>query len=116
MALPLLAFGAGAVGSFLARIGLRAFLLTIVGSLVFRALFALGFAYVTFVGLDSLMDSLKIYVHGLFSALPFEVAHLLGLANVDIAINITFAAISARLLLVGMDKLTGRVSKLSLTK
>jgi len=111
MALPLIVYAAGGI---LARIGLRAFLLTIVSSLVFRALFALGFSYLTFVGLNSLMDSLKSYVHSLFSALPVEVAHLLGLAKVDIAINITFAAIAARLLLVGMDKLTGRVSKLSL--
>jgi len=50
MALPLLAVGGVALGSVLTQIGLRAFLLTIVGSLVFRALFALGFAYLTFTG------------------------------------------------------------------
>jgi len=111
MALPLLAAGAGAL---LAQIGLRAFLLTIVGSLVFRALFALGFGYLTFTGFTNLMDSLKSYIHNLFSGLPFEVAHILGLGKFDIAINIMFAAIAARLLLVGMDKLTGRVSKISL--
>jgi len=110
MALPLLAVA----GGFLAQIGLRAFLLTIVGSLVFRALFALGFGYLTYVGFTNLMDSLKNHVYSLFSSVPVEVAHLMGLANIDIAINIMFGAIAARLLLVGMDKLTGRVSKLSL--
>jgi len=101
-------------GSLLAQLGLRAFFLTIVGSLVYRALAALGFAYLTFVGVSSLMDSIKSHVHGLFSGVPPEVAAIMGLANIDIAINIIFGAMAARLLLVGMDKLTGRVTKLSI--
>ncbi|KXU37181.1 hypothetical protein AXE65_00595 [Ventosimonas gracilis] len=94
--------------------GLRTFLLAIVGSLVFRALSALGFGYLAYTGLNSLMDSIQSYLYGLFGALPVEVMHLLGLAKVDIAINITFAAMAARLLLVGMDKFTGTVVALSL--
>jgi len=107
MALPL-------VVPLLASIGLKGFLITLIGSLVFRALFALGFAYLSFVGFTNLIDSLKTHVHSLFSAVPVEVAHIMGLADIDIAINIMFGAIAARLLLVGMDKLTGRVTKLSI--
>ncbi|MBP8170682.1 MAG: DUF2523 domain-containing protein [Pseudomonas sp.] len=92
------------------------FLGSIVSGLLFRALASLGFAYVAYSGLTLLINNTKSYVVGLFSSLPVEVAQILGLARVDVALNIIFAAIIARFVLMGMDKATGALTALMLSK
>lgn len=90
------------------------FLAIVVSGLVFRALASLGFAYVTYVGLGSLVDTVKGHIVALFGSLPPSVAQILGMAKIDVAINIVIAAIVARLLLSGMDKVTGTITSLAL--
>lgn len=90
------------------------FLALVVSGLVFRALASLGFAYVTYVGLGGLVDTVKAHVVTLFGSLPPSVAQILGMAKIDIAINIIVSAIVARLLLSGMDKVTGTITSMAL--
>lgn len=90
------------------------FLGSIVSGLVFRALASLGFAYVSYVGIGHLIDQVDGYVKTLFGAVPPQVAAILGMAKFDVAINIILAAVIARLLLAGMDKVTGTITGLAL--
>ncbi|WP_394239328.1 DUF2523 domain-containing protein [Pseudomonas anguilliseptica] len=93
---------------------LATFLGSIVSGLVFRALASLGFAYMSYVGIGRLIDTVDVYIKGLFGAVPPSVAAVLGMAKVDVAINIMIAAVIARLLLAGMDKVTGTITGLAL--
>lgn len=90
------------------------FLGSIVSGLVFRALASLGFAYVSYVGIGYFIDQIDDYVKVLFGAVPPPVAAILGMAKLDVAINIILAAVIARLLLAGMDKVTGTITGLAL--
>lgn len=93
---------------------LATFLGSIISGLVFRALASLGFAYMSYVGIGQLIDSVDGHIKGLFGALPPSVAAILGMAKIDVAINIMIAAVIARLLLAGMDKVTGTITGLAL--
>lgn len=93
---------------------LATFLGSIVAGLAFRVLASLGFAYVAYVGIGKLIDTVEVYIRGLFGALPVEVAQILGLAKFDVAINVVIAAIIARLMLAGMDKVSGTITALAL--
>lgn len=90
------------------------FLGSIVSGLVFRALASLGFAYVSYVGIGHLIDQADGYVKTLFGAVPPQAAAILGMAKLDVAINIILAAVIARLLLAGMDNVTGTITGLAL--
>lgn len=105
MALPL----AGLLFPSLAK-----FLAMVVSGLVFRALTSIGFAYVTYKGVGLLVDKTKTEIISLMSSLPPSVAAILGIAQIDVAINIMISAIGARLLLSGMDKLTGTITSMAL--
>ncbi|MFP6860797.1 DUF2523 domain-containing protein [Pseudomonas sp.] len=93
---------------------LATFLGSIVSGLVFRALASLGFAYMSYVGIGRLIDTVDVYIKSLFGAVPPSVAAVLGMAKLDVAINIVIAAVIARLLLAGMDKVTGTITGLAL--
>lgn len=88
------------------------FLTTIAGPLVKRVLAALGIGMVTFAGFQLTVEAAKNYVRSNFSGLPADVAHILGLLKVDVAINIVFAAVITRAVISGMDKVTGGISKM----
>lgn len=93
---------------------LAKFLAMIVAGLVFRALASLGFAYITYTGLGSLVDTVKVHIVTMFGSVPPAVSAILGMAKIDIAINIIISAIVARLLLSGMDKVTGTITSLAM--
>ena len=93
---------------------LAKFLAMVVAALVFRALAAIGFGYLSYVGIGSLVDSAGGYIRSLFAELPSQVLAIMGLGKVDIAINIVLSAIIARLLLAGMDKVTGTITSIAL--
>lgn len=95
---------------------LATFLGSIIAGLAFRVLASIGFAYVAYRGISFLINSTKTYIISMFSAMPPEAAAILGLLRVDIAINIIIAAIVARLLLSGMDKATGVLTALMLSR
>lgn len=90
------------------------FLGSIVAGLAFRVLASLGFAYMTYVGVGMLIDSVESQLTSLFSAIPPSAAAILGMAKVDVAINIVIAAVTTRALLSGMDKVTGSITALAL--
>lgn len=93
---------------------LAKFLAMVVAGLVFRALAAIGFGYLSYVGIGSLVDSAGDYIRSLFAELPSQVLAIMGLGKVDVAINIVLSAIIARLLLAGMDKVTGTITSIAL--
>ena len=93
---------------------LAKFLAMVVSGLVFRALASIGFAYITYTGLGSLVATVKGHIVTLFGSLPPAVASILGMAKIDVAINIMISAIVARLLLSGMDKVTGTITSMAL--
>lgn len=93
---------------------IASFLGAIVSGLVFRALASLGFAYISYVGIGHLIDSVDSHIHVLFGAIPPSAAAILGMAKIDVVLNIMIAAVLARLLLAGMDKVTGTITGLAL--
>lgn len=83
--------------------------LILVVPLVMKVLKALGIGVVSYVGINLVLDELKNYVVGQVSgAGSIVVQSILGIAGVDVAINMYFAAITTRLVLSGMNKMSGR--------
>ena len=64
----------------------------------------LGVGFVSYYGINAIMDEVKDYVVAQFGAASLPVQQILGLAKVDIAINIIFAAIVTRMVLGGVDR------------
>jgi len=93
-------------GTIWMRIAL--FVFGIILPIVYKVLAALGVGFVTFVGIGALLSGIEAYVRSLFSQVPDKIFTILGMAQVDIAINIMFAALSARLAIMMMDKLMNR--------
>lgn len=87
-------------------------LLTIVTPLVKMALKALGIGVVAYMGINVVLDQALQYVTNNISSLPPSAQALLGLAKFDVVINIWFAAITTRLVLNGMNKISGRKKNL----
>jgi cell division protein FtsX len=83
---------------------LAPFLLGLVGSLVGRVLASLGFAVVTIVGVDAVIDELKDKVVEGANSLPGDVYQLFLLAGGGIGIGMIFGAISFRLTLWSIQK------------
>ena len=65
-------------------------------------------------GIGHLIDQVDGYVKTLFGAVPPQASAILGMAKLDVAINIILAAVIARLLLAGIDKVTGTITGLAL--
>jgi len=84
------------------------FLLGVVLPIVYKVLAALGIGFVAFVGIGQLLSGIETYVRSLLGQVPDKIFTILGMAQVDIAINIMFAALSARLAIMMMDKLLNR--------
>ena len=88
-------------------------LATAAGSIVGRALLALGISYVTFKGMDisltAIFDSLKSNMAGL----PAETLNFLGFLWLDKAISMIFAAYTAALAIkmAGKTSITKMITK-----
>lgn len=85
--------------------------LTIVTPIVKMVLKMLGIGIVSYVGINLIIGQAKDYVLSNLGGAGQTIQMILGLAKFDVAINIYFAAITTRFVLVGMDKLTGRMTK-----
>lgn len=88
-------------------------LLLILESSVGRILIALGISYITYQGIDVLMDSI------LSSALGFlnvnsSLSGLIGLTRLDQCINVVCSAVSAKFAINGLT--SGKFTKLKLTQ
>lgn len=86
---------------------LFAFLTTVVGPLVKKVLVALGIGTVSYIGMNALLDRAKSEIMSNFNGMLTDVVQLMGLAKVDVAINIVFSAILVRLVMNGFNKVTG---------
>lgn len=93
-----------------------AFLSTAVGPLVKQVLKALGIGMVSYVGLQLMVNQVKQYVTSSFAGLPSDVVSILGLAKIDVAVNIMLAAVITRAVVAGMDRASGSISKLGSVK
>lgn len=89
---------------------------TVAGPLVNRILTGLGIGAVSYVGINLMLGQAKSYIVSNFGSLAHNVMLLLGVAKVDIAVNIIFAAVVARAVASGMNKGSGSISGLGSIK
>lgn len=76
--------------------------------LVKRVLKALGIGAVVYVGFNLAMDQAFSYIQQQFANVPGPAQALMGIMQLDVFINIYFAALSTRAILRGLDKLSDR--------
>lgn len=84
------------------------FLSSIVGPLAAKILTSLGLGAVTYVGITALLATVRTYLISNVGGVPADIAMLFGLLKVDIAINIMLSAVTARAVIAGMNKTTGK--------
>ncbi|MDH1340135.1 DUF2523 domain-containing protein [Ectopseudomonas oleovorans] len=87
--------------------------LIIVLPIVKQVLRAIGIGVVAYVGINLVINEAKDYAMANLGTLGQSLQMILGLAKFDVAVNIYFAAITTRLLLVGIDRMADRRTKLS---
>lgn len=75
------------------------------GSVVARVLLALGVGFVSYVGFNSVLGLATDMIHDMFSEIPMEPLMIMGLADVDLFINIVLSAYSARIALMSVSAL-----------
>ena len=80
----------------------------IVVPLVFKVLKALGIGAVAYVGINLILELAANYIQSQMGQTTLLMQQMLGVAKVDIAINLYLAAITTRAVLAGMNKLSGR--------
>jgi hydrogenase/urease accessory protein HupE len=86
-------------------------LIVYAGSVVGRALISLGFAWLTYTGLDTTLSGLKGYAVSAVSGLSVEILGMMGVMKVGPSINIVVSALATRMLLDGLAP-GGKISKL----
>ena len=86
---------------FIAAIG--GVLINLVGSLVGRALIALGLSVVTYTGMSTSLTWMKQQAINAVGGLPVEVAMLLSYMKVGVALSIVTSAILARMVINGIS-------------
>lgn len=87
--------------------------LIIVLPIVKQVLRAIGIGVVAYVGINLVINEAKDYAMANLGNLGLSLQMILGLAKFDVAVNIYFAAITTRLVLVGIDRMADRRTKLS---
>lgn len=80
----------------------------IVVPLVFKVFKALGIGAVAYVGINLILEQAANYIQSQMGQTTLLMQQMLGVAKVDIAINLYLAAITTRAVLAGMNKLSGR--------
>lgn len=76
--------------------------------LVIKVIKALGIGTVLYIGINAAMGEADSYITSHLNQVAADMRGLLGLAKVDIAINILLAAVTTRLTLSGVSALKGR--------
>jgi hypothetical protein len=84
----------------------------IVKPLVMMVLRVLGIGMVSYLGINFVIGQAKDYMLANMGNVAQSIQMILGLAKIDVALNMYFAAITTRLVLVGIDKLADRRTKL----
>lgn len=75
---------------------------SVVSSVAFQVLIALGIGFVTFTGISVGLTSLHDFAVSQWTALPVAVLQVLGLVKVDQALNLIISAAAARFTLQGL--------------
>ncbi|MCY1272873.1 hypothetical protein D9M68_718510 [compost metagenome] len=86
-------------------------LVMIVGPLVKMVLRMLGFGFVAYVGTNLLLDQVRSYITSHMGQTGIVIQQILGLAKIDVAINMMLAAVVTRAVLSGLDKAADRKRK-----
>lgn len=81
--------------------------------LVKMVLKALGIGMVSYVGINLVLTEATDVIMVNMLGLPVEVQQILGLLKVDVAVNIILSAITTKIALGGINKLTDTKSKLT---
>lgn len=89
--------------------------ITIATPIVKMVLRALGVGVVSYIGINLILEQAKDHIVSSFGSASPALQGIMGLAKIDVAVNIYLAAVTTRLVLAGMDKLTGRMSKMRTT-
>jgi hypothetical protein len=85
-------------------LGIGAVLATIIVPLVVKVLAAFGVGFITYTGINLLLDSVLSAIQANFASIGFTaVANLLAYMNVDIAITMMISAITMRATLRGLQ-------------
>lgn len=79
-------------------------LVMIIAPMIFFVLRILGIGFITYVGSNLVIDQAKEYLLSKAGSVGLPLQQVLGLAQVDIAINIFFSAIATRMVLSGLNK------------
>lgn len=72
-----------------------------------KLLAALGVGMVSYVGINTVIEQARHELMSNMAGIPADVAQLMGLFKFDIAINITLAAVTTRMVLAGVNKMSG---------
>lgn len=88
-------------------------LVTALIPLVKMVLKALGVGIVSYVGINLVLSEATDVIMLNILGLPVEVQQILGLLKLDVAVNIILSAITTKLTLNGINKLTDSKSKLT---
>jgi len=83
----------------------RMFGALVAGNFVARILTALGVGFVTFQGFDAVLSIATSSLKSLFLGLPGTAAALLGLADIDFAINLVLSGYAAKISLLALRQM-----------
>jgi len=86
-------------------------LLIIAVPIVKMVLRAIGFAVVSYVGFNLLIDQARSYLMAEMGSVAVPVQQILGLAKIDVAINMYLAAVTTRALMAGWLKAQDRLRR-----
>lgn len=83
-------------------------IILIIGPIVSMALRMIGFGFVTYFGINLIIDQAKTYIMSEIGHAGGTILAILGLMKVDVCINIMLAAVSTRFILSGLNKATDK--------
>lgn len=84
------------------------FVFMLIQPLINFVLRLLGIGFVTYVGYNVLLEQVANYVTSRMGSSTLVIQQILGLAKVDVAINIFLAAVTTRLVIAGLNKAQDR--------
>lgn len=83
----------------------RMFGAVVASNFVARILLSLGVSFITFRGFDVILSLATNSIHSMLSGLPSDIAMFLGLADVDLAINLILSAYAARVAMIALTQM-----------
>lgn len=96
-------------------VAIFSFLASALGPLVARVLVGLGIGTVAYAGISAMLSTLKSTLISTFNGAGGDILSVLGMLKFDVAVNIMFAAVTARFVLAGLNRASGTISKFGKT-